>query len=192
MATQKIKTVRLYGALGAKFGRVHSLAVASASEAIRALCVIIPGFEKHLQDSTCRYTIFSGKENLPVDSYAHPSGSGDIRIAPVPAGSKRGGVLNTILGVALIVVGIYYPPAAAYGAALIGAGVALAASGAIMLLSPQPGANAPGDGPNNRPSYGLNSPVNTTAQGNCVPVIYGRARIGGAFISAGTFSEERA
>jgi predicted phage tail protein len=193
MAAQKLKTVRLYGALGAKFGRIHNLAVSSASEAVRALCIVIPGFEKHLQESTCKYTIFIGKENAPAETYGHPSGKNDIRIAPIPAGSKRAGLLNVVLGVALVAVGFFtFGATTTAGMAMIAAGVAMAASGAITMLSPQPGNQGPGDGPNNRPSYGLNSPVNTTAQGNCVPVLYGRARVGGAIISGGTFSEERA
>ena len=41
--------VMLYGVLGARFGRIHHLAVASGAEAIHALCVKIPGFKRFLR-----------------------------------------------------------------------------------------------------------------------------------------------
>lgn len=48
---ERIRTVRLYGWLGRAFGREHRLAVASPAEAVRALCALLPGFEKALADS---------------------------------------------------------------------------------------------------------------------------------------------
>ena len=39
---QRLITVRLLGAFGREFGRVHRLAIDSAAEAVRALCVLFP------------------------------------------------------------------------------------------------------------------------------------------------------
>jgi predicted phage tail protein len=188
--TQKLKTIRLYGKLGTTFGRIHRMAVSSASEAIRALCITIPGFEKYLQESSCKYAVFNGKENLAVDQFGQPSGNQDIRIAPVPVGAKNGGFM-VVLGIVLVVVGFFtFGSTTTTGMALIAGGVAMAAAGAVMLLSPQPkSANA--EGVENRPSYAFNGPVNTIAQGNCVPVGYGRMIVGSAVISGGVYIEER-
>lgn len=55
--------VMLYGVLGARFGRVHHLAVASCAEAVHALCVKVPGFKRFLRLSEERgltYAVFRG------------------------------------------------------------------------------------------------------------------------------------
>jgi len=80
----------------------------------------------------------------------------------------------------------------------IGAGLIL--SGTAQLLSPQP-ADLPGltgtnarrdsfdpqnnDPADNRASYIYNGAVNLTAQGNPVPLCYGRMRVGSVVVSAG-------
>lgn len=189
---QKLKTIRLYGKLGATFGRVHRLAVKNAAEAVRALSIVIPGFEKYLQESSCKYAVFNGKQNLSPDQFTQPSGADEIRIAPVPAGAKNSGGWMVVLGIVLVAVGFFtFGSTTTTGMALIAGGVAMAAAGAVMLLSPQP-QSANSEGVENRPSYAFNGPVNTIAQGNCVPLGYGRMIVGSAVISGGIYVEERA
>lgn len=183
----KLKTIRLYGKLGARFGRVHRLAVSSAAEAVRALCVMLPGLESHLTNAPGGYAVFYGRENISQDSLRHPAGSDDIRIAPIPAGAKRGGLFQLVLGIVLIVVG-----AVTYNPALIAAGVGMAIGGAVMMLSPQPSAAETADAANNRSSYAFNGAVNTQAQGNPVPLLYGELIVGSAVISGGVYVEDRA
>ncbi|MFH5139235.1 tail assembly protein, partial [Citrobacter freundii complex sp. 2024EL-00220] len=43
----------------------------------------------------------------------------------------------------------------------------------------------------NRASYAFGGVTNTTAQGNPVPLCYGKRRIGGAIISAGIYVEDK-
>lgn len=196
---QVIRTVRLYGVLGATFGRVHQMAVETPKEAIRALCVVIPGFERFLNTSRKRgltYAVFSGKRNLVQDELGMDKGNDDIRIAPVIIGSKTGGLLQTILGAVLVVVGVIvtglsYGWAAPVGGALISAGIGLAAGGVMQMLSPQtPGLSSKQDA-DNQASYAFGSPTNTAAQGYPVPLLYGQRRIGGAIISAGIYVEDQ-
>lgn len=189
--TQKLKTVRLYGKLGTLFGREHRLAVANAREAVRALCVMLPGFERYLADSSHGYTVFAGRQNLGADQYDYPTGRDEIRIAPVPAGSKRGGLFQVVLGVVLIVAG-FFTGGATWGPAMMIGGAAMALSGAMMMLSPQTSGSSSQDGPNNRPSYAFNGAVNTTAQGNPVQYIAGELIIGSCVISGGIYAEDRA
>jgi predicted phage tail protein len=186
-----LRTVRLYGVLGSKFGRVHRFALDSGtvSEAMQALCSQLAGFRAFMaqaKDHGLTFAVFAGKRNLAEDELNAPTGSDDIRVAPVLIGSKNGGVFQTILGVVLIVVGVvfqqYY---------LIGSGIAMAAGGIVQMLSPQVKAGR-ADSPNNQPSYVFNGAVNTQAQGNPVPVLYGRMIVGSAVISAGIEADDYA
>ena len=49
--TQELRTIRLGGVLGKRFGRVHRLAVDSPAEALRALSVIKAGFREFMENS---------------------------------------------------------------------------------------------------------------------------------------------
>lgn len=100
-------------------------------------------------------------------------------------GSKRGGVLQTVIGVVLIAAGIFFGQPM-----LIQAGIALTAGGVIQMLSPQAKGLKTSAAPENQPSYAFGSAKNTTASGNPVPICYGRRRWGGAIISAGIYAED--
>jgi predicted phage tail protein len=63
--------------------------------------------------------------------------------------------------------------------------------GVIQMLSPQQMPKS-GESANNGASYNFTGPVNTTAQGNPVPVLYGRMIVGSAVISAGIVAEDQA
>lgn len=202
MSADVVRTIRLYGPLGARFGRVHRFAVANAAEAIRALSAMVPGFERELMQSRDRgiaYAVFLGKRNIGETELMHPPGQEDIRIAPVIQGSKRAGVLQTILGVALIAVSVFFPPAGAgyfgvaalSGAAVGGLGFSLAIGGVVQMLSPQPKGLTGVDSADNGASYNFNGPVNVTAQGNPVPLLYGEMIVGSATVSAGIYSEDQ-
>ncbi|KWW37900.1 putative phage tail protein [Cupriavidus metallidurans] len=196
---EKIRTIRLYGNLGVRFGRVHRLAIANAAEAVRALSVLVPGFRAELQDSSERgvaYAVFIGRQNVGHDQMCTPPGGDDIRIAPVMRGAKRAGLFQTILGVALVALAWWNPPALgmtaqmAFGVGLAGASMAL--GGVVQMLSPQAKGLSTKDSPNNGASYNFNGPVNTTAQGNPVPILYGRMIVGSAVLSGGIFAEDQA
>lgn len=207
MNQQKLRTIRLYGTLGASFGRVHRLAVSNAAEAIHALCILIPGFERFLMESKDRgltYSVFLGRNNISQDRLKAPSGKTDIRIAPVIIGSKRAGSLQTIIGVALIVAASYFTGGmASGGSGLLGAGagtgwtaaanfgIAMAMGGVMQMISPQAKGLGSIDTPRNRASYSFNGPVNTSAQGNPVGLLYGQAIVGSAVISAGIYAQDQ-
>ncbi len=203
MMSEKLRDVRLYGKLGAQFGRVHRLAVANTAEAIRALCVVLPGFEQALASSEergIRYACFLGKRNIGEEEMRIPPGDDIIRIAPVLAGAKQGGLFQTLLGAALIVAAFYMPASIALplGAEkaiaapmMLSMGVSMALGGVVQMLSPQQRGLSAKDGPDNGASYNFNGPVNTSAQGNSVPVLYGRMIVGSAVISAGIYAEDQ-
>ncbi|WP_186164249.1 tail assembly protein [Burkholderia gladioli] len=196
--TEKIRTIRLYGVLGTKFGREFRLAVSSTAEAVRALDVIVPGFRAFMlnaKDNGMAFAVFNGRRNLTEDELQHPVGDEDIRVAPVLMGSKSGGFFQIILGAALI--GASFIPgvnAALWSGAstmFLGLGASMALGGVIQMLSPQASGLAATSGPDNGTSYYFNGAVNSVAQGDCVPIVYGRMRVGSKRVSAGIFSENQ-
>jgi predicted phage tail protein len=184
----RVRTVRLYGALGQLFGRSHGLVVSSPKDAIRALCSLLDGFEKFITESRDRgltFGVFNGRRNLSKEELGHAAlGDEEIRIAPIIQGNKRAGLLQTIVGVVLIA-------ASYFGAPTFAAGLAMLAGGVAAMLAPQTKGLAAADEVTNRPSYAFNGPVNTAAQGNAIPVLYGELVVGSAVISAGIFAEDQ-
>jgi len=167
-------TILLYGQLR-QFGRSFRLSVRSPAEAIKALCVQIPGFERFLSNAKSRgieFAVFRGRKALGEGELEF-SGTGEIRIAPVITGSKRAGLLQTIIGAILIAVS-FIP-----GFQVLAApGIALVAGGVIQMLSPQAGGLKTSAAPENTPGYAFGSAKNTTASGNPVPLCYGKRRVG--------------
>ncbi|AVL39293.1 tail assembly protein [Providencia stuartii] len=194
-----LKTIRLYGVLGAKFGREHKLDIDSPREAIKALSVLYDGFEQFLANAHLKgleFAVFKGKRNISEDEL-HLDTTEDIRIAPIIKGSKRGGFFQTVLGIAMIGLAVWNPAFLAMSAttnsALMLGGAAMAIGGIVQMLSPQPRGLSIRQDADNKPSYAFGGAVNTTAQGNPVPLFYGldRREIGGAIISAGIYTEDQ-
>lgn len=186
-----MKTVRLLGELGKKFGRVIKLDVKTPAEAVRALCVNFPEFQKFVSTSDQRnvgYRVIVGKDSRSVDELHDPVGKDEIKFVPVLMGAG-GDFGQIIIGGILIAAGMvgasFGIPGSEY---LINAGVALVVGGVVQLLTPLP--DSPEEGPENRPSYIFNGAVNTSAQGYPVAVGYGRMVVGSAIISAGIDTDD--
>ena len=185
--------------LGKIFGRTHDRLIRTTAEAINALSKTICGFEQYLNTSKNRgltYAVFKGKRNIGKDDLCFPVTGEVIRIIPVVIGSKKAGLLQTVLGAVLVVVGVAVGylsggtlSAVGYGAAKLGAAMML--GGVVQMLSPQPAGLASKQDAENRASYAFGGVTNTAAQGNPVPILYGRRRIGGAIISGGIYVEDQ-
>lgn len=194
----RLTTIRLYGVLGARFGRVHRLAVQTSAEAVKALCINLDGLESYLLDAKkngMTFAVFRGRRNIGVDDFKDLTGDSDIRIAPVMEGAKKAGLFQTILGAVMVVAGIVvtgmtFGSAGVIGAGMISAGIGMMAGGIYQMLSPQPKGLQGRDDPDNKPSYAFGGAVNTLAMGNPVALLYGEREIGGAIISAGIVAED--
>lgn len=183
----KLRVIRLYGILGHLFGRYHEFVINSPAEAIGALCNMLDGFEEFMygaRDRGLTFSVFRGKKNIEAKELKHFSGSEEIRIAPVVIGNKRQGLLQTIIGVVLVVAAVFFP-------ALWPAAITMLAGGVISMLSPQTKGLSAQDAVNNRASYSFNGPVNTTVQGGAIPILYGLMIVGSYVISAGIFAEDQ-
>ncbi|HEJ6969164.1 TPA: tail assembly protein [Serratia marcescens] len=200
-----IRTVKFHGPMVKLFGREFKYRAITIPKAIDAMRNLLPGFERYMLEAHNRgltFSIFVGKRNVSQDELELTQGTDDIHIVPVVIGSKRAGLFQTILGVALVATAAYFTGGAAIGmgagfssagawgsASLVGASLAL--GGVVQMLSPQMGGLRMRQGPENKPSYAFGGPVNTTAQGNPVGVLYGTREIGGAIISAGIYTEDQ-
>lgn len=196
-------TIKLSGSLAQKFGRTHRRQIDSGEvwEVFKALKATLEGFEAEIQrldGMGLRFAVFRNRKNVSAEDFGR-GGTREVRIVPVIGGSKRGGLLQTVVGIALIAAVAIFAPA---GLGAIGAGgawgitgavgVSLAIGGVIQMLSPQAEGLSMSASPENRPSYAFGSADNTTASGNPVPICIGERRWGGAIISASIYAEDKA
>lgn len=191
------RKVVLYGKARRLFGRVFELDVKSPAEAVMALCCQLKGFEKFLKTAHLHglaFAVFSGKRNLSEEEVKMDSNElSDIRIVPVIMGSKSGGLFSAILGVVLIVAGIFtFGATTAVGMAMIGAGAGLMMGGVAQMLAPSVKAQKEIEQDGNKGSYIYNGAVTTTAAGSVLPYFFGGPLlIGGVIASAGVYSEDQ-
>lgn len=187
-----LKTIKLYGVLGKKFGKEFKLAVESTREAVKALSVQVPGFEQFMlnaHEQGLTFAIFQDDENISEDQVDFETCAKVIKIVPKVMGAGGdGGVLQLVLGAVLIVAGFWTGGATSnLGIALIGAGAGMVVGGIAQMLTPKVDAQDQNqDG--NRANKGFGGAVTTIAQGNPVPILYGQREVGGFIVNAGQFA----
>lgn len=200
-----MKTIVLLGELGRRYGRRHVLDVKTPAEAVRALCANFHDFAAFLSSSNERnvgYRVINVRDDVKLDELHHPAGR-RITIAPVIAGAGGKNPFTAILIGAAIIGAAFLTGGASlaasgflvggitttfWGGVAVSIGASLVIGGVSQLLAPQPKAPSPQE--DQPPSYTFDGAVNTTAQGQPVPVGYGRMIVGSAVISAGLTTED--
>lgn len=141
--SQGLTTIRLYGVLGKRFGRMHGRLLESGTvrEAMSALKHTMEGFETFMREAESKgltFAVFRGRTNLSGEQL-DMRGREDIRIVPLVIGSKQSGLFQTVLGAALIAVGVF-ATSLTLGTStfLISAGASMMLGGVMQMLSPQP------------------------------------------------------
>lgn len=189
-----MKTIKLYGHLGKKFGRKFAMDVKSPLEAVRALNANFPEFGKYLfEHSEPGYRVLVDNDATPLEYLHLPRKGSTIKIVPVIMGSGKSPLAQIIIGAALIAIAVYSGGAGApalFGSTIAGSiavsvGVSLIIGGVGQLLAgkpPQPASTLP--------SSVFNGAVNTTSQGNPAPVCYGRLIVGSQVVSSGLSAEQ--
>jgi predicted phage tail protein len=175
--------VILDGPLGKRFGKEWDLAVSTPAQALQIIQANDPGFSSWMKSNASKYANYrvtvvdkSGKKvALNDDTFglqrAQPA---IIRFTPITRGASAGA--RIVVGVILMISAIWLGPAA------FSMGASLALGGLIELLSPRPKSD---DGSSDDgTSYYFNGPVNTSAQGIPVPLIFGRCLVGSQSVSA--------
>lgn len=192
--------ILLSGSLAKAFGREHfrQLETGTTQEAFSAIKHTIAGFEDFIRTQArlgMRYAIFRNRENVGVDRFTL-SGTTEIRIVPVIAGSKSGGLFSIVAGAVLIVAGAFisglsFGGAAPIGGLMIKVGIAMVIGGVVQMLTPVPKTPSQQEQAvtENKPSYLFNGAFNSTQQGLPVPVIYGKMLVGSSVVAIGTWAE---
>ena len=185
-----LRRIELHGVLAEMFGKSFDLAVSSPREACQALSYQVDGFKQFMANAHkdgLFFAVFNDDENITDTQIDMNTGASVIRIVPeiVGAGGKIGGWLQVVAGAALIGVGVFVPGMQW----AIGAGAGLMLGGAASLLMPTPNIEQQ-DEAGNKASYAFGGAVTTVAEGNCVPLLLGRRKIGGHMISLQIVNED--
>ncbi|MCO7634148.1 tail assembly protein [Pseudomonas guariconensis] len=187
---QEMTTVEFSGSFRKTLGHKHQclLDTGSVRELLKALTITLPGFKEEvdrLSGLGMRFAIFRNGKNVGEKEFER-GGAKVVKIVPVVAGSKRSGLLQTVIG-AVLIAASFIPGFQV----LMPVGVSLVAGGVIQMLSPQAKGLSQSAAPENLPSYAFGSAKNTTASGNPVPICIGERRWGGAVISASIRAEDK-
>lgn len=180
-----LKTIRLYGELGEKFGRVWRLDVKSPAEALYAMQLMIPGMRQYFaRNPNKNYRVMAGKEARDKSDICLPSSADVFKIVPLVIGSGPG--LRFIAGAVITFIGVWFGQGW-----MVSTGVSMMMGSAAEMLTKAPKTHGTSvDRPENRPSYSFDGALNTAAQGNPVPVCYGEMIVGSQVISAGMVAEQ--
>ena len=178
-------TVRFYGSLKT-FGQRFTLNVDDTAEALRALFAQLPKLRQTMQQGF--YKVRIGKQYIDnrylEQGFFYKLKDGmTIHLTPVVKGAKKAGVFQTIVGAVLVVVGAI---AYAYGGqVLISAGIGLMIGGVAQMLTKTPSMGGIGNDSEKKQSSAFSNVQNLAAQGQPVPLAYGRIRCGSMIISQG-------
>ena len=175
------RKVYLAGEIKELFGSEFSIYADSYGEIIRNIECNRPGFKEYLLKSHDRgidFTVnFAGKY-IEEKELLTPIKEGDVTIAAIPAGSKSE-IGQIIVGIALIVASIYFPPMAGKAAAFwMGMGMSLVSSGVQGMLAPDPATDE-----KEEEGYLYTGGEAITVEGDPVPLLYGKLRVPGQPVS---------
>lgn len=173
-----MKRVLFYGAMRKRFGKGRTLEVGSVAEMSRALMATMPGWREFCLKHD--FKILVGGAPISEDQLRDPVGVTEtIKLVPVVAGAKDE-MFQIVVGAALIAVGVTFQQPW-----LVSIGVSMVLGGVAQMLADVPGGSFEPSQTDDIETFGFSNPTLTTGQGGCVPVGYGRMRVGGHVISAG-------
>ena len=198
--------ILLLDELGDRWGKTHVYHnLRSPSEALKLLYINHPDLKNYFataHEDGISFTVVQAGEFLGYEELGLPLGQNDLVITPVITGS--GGVVKSLVGVALVVATGGFGAAFAASATTLGGivgkiGVGLILSGVSDMISPQPqlpsfdfdaplsgftgGAGGITRGSDGSQSYAYTGAANTVGLGKTIPVVYGKALVGGHILS---------
>ena len=198
--------ILLLDELGERWGKTHVYHnLRSPSEALKLLYINHPDLKNYFataHEDGISFTVVQAGEFLGYEELGLPLGQNDLVITPVITGS--GGVVKSLVGVALVVATGGFGAAFAASATTLGGivgkiGVGLILSGVSDMISPQPqlpsfdfdaplsgftgGAGGITRGSDGSQSYAYTGAANTVGLGKTIPVVYGKALVGGHILS---------
>jgi len=190
-----VKQIYLHGVLKQKYGEVYELDVETPLEAVRALCCVIKDFKDEFAKHT--YNVIKGALHsgwiLNEETVNVKISNNELHFIPVVAGSGgKKGLGQLIVGVVLI--GLAFTGVGAAAAGFLGITTTkLAIMGGILALGGLAKMNAKTpqfsmssmEPAERRASHVFTGAVNTTEQGNAIPLVFGRIRVGSQVVAQG-------
>jgi predicted phage tail protein len=190
--------VKFCGALK-QFGECFDVKASSPKDAVRLVSIQINGCAEYIRKN--HFKVRLGATDLNAETVSHSSiNDAVVYVEPAVYGSKNSGTFNIIAGAILIATAVVLTVATGGSFAVVSAGAMTAfgtavvmgatmiLSGTMMLLTPQPDEMVL-DRPEEKQSFLFNGAVNSYAQGNPIPLVYGRFGVGSVVVSAGITSE---
>ena len=181
---ERLVTVKLLGAFGREFGRLHQLVISSPAEAVRALCTLFPAFRQRVLEQAelgVAWRLVTDDARGLDEERALAGIPGDqLVLAPIIEG--RGGFGRILAGVALVGLAIVTSGIGLAGVTLLSksalalTGGALILGGVASLLTRTPRASPDADTKDLESNLYSNA-AGTGGQGSPVPVVYGLRRI---------------
>jgi len=179
-----------------QYGAERELDIATPFEAVRAISVLRPGFrEEFLKGIYALVLIDRNGEAEAVDELRGnlPLSDEVIHITPVPQGEYAQAVawlawqITTYAGIASATgaTAAYYA-----AAAIVAVAVSVALTGIANALWPLPKLGGTGESADNTPNNYFSGPVNTTRQGNPVPIAYGGPLLVGSQVASVSITTE--
>lgn len=179
--------VRFYGSLK-QFGTQFELDCKDTAEVLRALFAQVKGLRQHIQQGF--YKVRIGKaylDNRYLDKglfYKLKDGM-TVHFTPVLKGAKKAGVFQFVAGAVLAVVGFGTSWLGGLGVPIGALGVSMMLGGVAQMLTKTPTMNNSGNEANKKSSTAFGNLQNRVAQGQVVPLAYGRIMCGSMIISQG-------
>ncbi|ANA49267.1 tail assembly protein [Pseudomonas phage phiPMW] len=182
-----------------KFGN-HKFYVDSPAEAIKAMMFQVKGFKEAFfaaEKKGLRFQVLSDKLQVTHPDMLLMGEPKVVKIVPRQYGRKNGGwgMILAAAAIAAVVltggVGGFFVAGTVSGSIATSVAISFALGGITQLMTPAPEGLKTRTDPENKASYAFGGPVNTTAQGQPVPVFYGYREVGGAVISASMTSEDQ-
>lgn len=202
-------TIELYGSLAAQFGPKFKADVKTPAEAFRCMEANFPGkFMSVIRDGYFKI-VRGGSEISENELNKHMVGARNLKIIPVPAMAKNGGMGKILMGLAIVAIVAVAAVTAGGGLAALPAflgteaigvlgvsitwgniamiGVAMLIGGIISAISPTPKVADTDyeDRNGGNPSFLFQGAVNISEPGGPVPVVYGLMLTGSVTVSGG-------
>lgn len=192
-----MNTIHLHGQIGRDYGAIHELEVASPREALRALLLTLDGLADQIKEGTWRVVRGSQVAGAHLDEKMLDVALGeeDLHIIPAIRGEGGNGAGKIIVGVVMVAAAFFTGGAtlAAWGAMATGMAVmggALIMGGIAQMSAQMPATDVDQRAKDNQESFLFDGPVNVTAQGGPVNLVYGEMIVGSTVISSGLTAED--
>ena len=172
-----LRRIHLHGSLKKIHPEVIEVEADNVGEALRVVTTQLPGFKpnaiegyKRIQVAGCR----------TVEDLFSETDMVDIHVFPQLNGGKSGGFIQILLGVVLIAAAFAIGAAGFLGGLLLKVGAMMLLGGILQLISAP---KRDKDDKQQQKSHYLGPPQNTVEIGTSIPILYGRRKVGGHYLS---------